>query len=103
MATTHASYQLTTKPKNRLKTSPQLTVELKIYQTCNIKSESMAAKGAQSVIVDLDVGGTLFRTTKLTLLSDPNSMLAKMFDPNASLVPDFLCFFYQFFIKKATI
>ena len=47
----------------------------------------MAAKGAQSVIVDLDVGGTLFRTTKQTLLSDPNSMLAKMFDPSASLVP----------------
>ena len=45
----------------------------------------MAAKGAQSVIVDLDVGGTLFRTTKLTLLSDPNSMLAKMFDPSAGL------------------
>ena len=47
----------------------------------------MAAKGAQGVIVDLDVGGTLFRTTKQTLLSDPNSMLAKMFDPSASLVP----------------
>ena len=47
----------------------------------------MAAKGAQSVIVDLDVGGTLFRTTKQTLLSDPKSMLAKMFDPSASLVP----------------
>ena len=31
MATIHASYQLTTKPKLRLKTVPQLTVELKIY------------------------------------------------------------------------
>ena len=47
----------------------------------------MAAKGAQSVIVDIDVGGTLFRTTRQTLLSDANSMLAKMFDPNANLVP----------------
>ena len=52
----------------------------------------MAAKGAQCVIVDIDVGGTLFRTTRQTLLSDANSMLAKMFDPNASLVLDFLCF-----------
>ena len=55
----------------------------------------MAAMGAQSVIVDLDVGGTLFRTTRQTLMSDPDSMLAKMFDPNASLVPDFLCFNQQ--------
>ena len=46
----------------------------------------MEAKGAQSVIVDLDVGGTLFRTTRQTLMSDPDSMLAKMFDPNASPV-----------------
>ena len=38
------------------------------------------------MIVDLDVGGTLFRTTRQTLMSDPDSMLAKMFDPNASPV-----------------
>ena len=44
------------------------------------------------MIVDIDVGGTLFRTTRQTLLSDANSMLAKMFDPNASLVPDFFVF-----------
>ena len=47
---------------------------------------NMAAKEAESVI-DLDVGGTRFRTTKTTLLSDPDSMLAKMFDPEASLAP----------------
>ena len=43
---------------------------------------NMAAKEAESVI-DLDVGGTRFRTTRQTLLSDPDSMLAKMFDPEA--------------------
>ena len=46
----------------------------------------MAAKEAESVI-DLDVGGTRFRTTRTTLLSDPDSMLAKMFDPEAHLAP----------------
>ena len=40
-------------------------------------------EGVESVI-DLDVGGTRFRTTRQTLLSDPNSMLAKMFHPGSS-------------------
>ena len=35
-------------------------------------------------VIDLDVGGTRFRTSRQTLLSDPNSMLAKMFDPESS-------------------
>ena len=43
---------------------------------------NMAAKEAESVI-DLDVGGIRYRTTRQTLLSDPDSMLAKMFDPEA--------------------
>ena len=30
-------------------------------------------------VVKLDVGGTMFKTTQATLLSDQNSMLAKMF------------------------
>ena len=50
----------------------------------------MAAKKAESVI-DLDVGGTRFRTTRQTLLSDPDSMLAKMFDPEARLAPSVRC------------
>ena len=40
-------------------------------------------EGVESVI-DLDVGGTRFRTSRQTLLSDPDSMLAKMFDPGSS-------------------
>ena len=33
-------------------------------------------------VVKLDVGGTMFKTTHGTLLSDQNSMLAKMFSPD---------------------
>ena len=40
-------------------------------------------EGVESII-DLDVGGTRFRTSRQTLLSDPNCMLAKMFDPDSS-------------------
>ena len=35
-------------------------------------------------IIDLDVGGTRFRTSRQTLLANPNSMLAKMFDPEST-------------------
>ena len=35
-------------------------------------------------IIDLNVGGTRFTTSRQTLLSDPNSMLAKMFDPEST-------------------
>ena len=43
----------------------------------------MAGKDVKDII-DLDVGGTRFRTTRQTLLSDPDSMLAKMFDPDSA-------------------
>ena len=38
-------------------------------------------------VVTLNVGGTQFVTTRQTLLSDPASMLAKMFDPVSPLQP----------------
>ena len=38
-------------------------------------------------VVTLNVGGTKFVTTRQTLLSDPDSMLAKMFDPESPLQP----------------
>ena len=38
-------------------------------------------------VVSLNVGGTKFVTTTTTLLADPDSMLAKMFDPKSPLQP----------------
>ena len=38
-------------------------------------------------LVSLNVGGTQFVTTRQTLLGDPDSMLAKMFDPESPLQP----------------
>lgn len=38
-------------------------------------------------IIDLNVGGTRFQTTRQSLLHDPNSMLARMFDPISPLSP----------------
>lgn len=38
-------------------------------------------------VIKLDVGGTKFHTTRATLTSSPNSLLAKMFDPNSDHPP----------------
>jgi len=41
-------------------------------------------------IISLDVGGTRFDTSRQTLVKDPNSMLAKMFDPESKMKPGLL-------------
>ena len=38
-------------------------------------------------ILTLDVGGTIFRTTRATLVKYPSSMLGKLFDPASDLPP----------------
>lgn len=38
-------------------------------------------------LVKLDVGGTKFKTTGGTLISSPDSLLAKMFDPDSDIPP----------------
>jgi len=44
-------------------------------------------KASMNDILVLNVGGTKFETTRQTLLHDPTSMLAKMFDPVSPLQP----------------
>ena len=50
-------------------------------------SGMMSTPPAVNGVVTLNVGGTQFVTTRQTLLADPDSMLAKMFDPMSPLQP----------------
>jgi len=52
-------------------------------------AQSLETDGAASMndIIHLNVGGVKFETTRQTLLHDPNSMLARMFDPVSPLSP----------------
>ena len=53
----------------------------------NIMTSDPAPPLSVNSVVSLNVGGTKFVTTRQTLLSDPDSMLAKMFDPESPLQP----------------
>merc|ERR1719369_2001902 len=44
-------------------------------------------KGAMTDWIRLNVGGTMFETSRATLTSHPTSSLARMFEPNSTLPP----------------
>ena len=44
-------------------------------------------KGAMTDWLRLNVGGTMFETSRTTLTSDPDSILSRMFEPNSNLPP----------------
>jgi len=44
-------------------------------------------KGAMTDWLRLNVGGTIFETSRTTLTSDPDSILSRMFEPNSNLPP----------------
>lgn len=44
-------------------------------------------KGAMTDWIRLNVGGTLFETSRTTLTSDSESILSRMFEPNSNLPP----------------
>lgn len=48
---------------------------------------SIGLEMSMNDIITLNVGGTRFETTRQTLLHDPGSMLARMFDPVSPLQP----------------
>ena len=56
-----------------------------------------------SSVVSLNVGGTKFDTTRQTLLTDPSSMLAKMFDPVSPLQPGATSKLDTFFISSGML
>ena len=49
--------------------------------------ERPGAKGSMTDWLRLNVGGTLFETSRSTLTSDPDSILSRMFEPNSNLPP----------------
>jgi len=51
------------------------------------KEVVLLAANSLNDIIRLNVGGTRFETTRQTLLHDPGSMLARMFDPVSPLLP----------------
>ena len=53
----------------------------------NIMTSDPAPPLSVNSVVSLNVGGTKFVTTRQTLLSDSDSMLARMFDPESPLQP----------------
>merc|ERR1711970_1435617 len=56
-----------------------------LNQILRIMSSLKETKASMNDILVLNVGGTKFETTRQTLLHDPTSMLAKMFDPVSPL------------------
>merc|ERR1719219_2500327 len=49
--------------------------------------ERPGLKGSMTDWLRLNVGGTLFETSRSTLTSDPDSILSRMFEPNSNLPP----------------
>merc|ERR1719347_1039699 len=52
-----------------------------------LEKESRGAKEAMTDWLKLNVGGTIFETSRATLTSHPTSSLARMFEPNSNLPP----------------
>ena len=65
---------------------PRLTTN-DYYKSSILKMTGKQNNHSLSEVVTLNVGGEKFETTRQTLLYDPNSMLAKMFDPVSPLQP----------------
>ena len=52
-----------------------------------LEKEAVGAKAAMTDWLKLNVGGTIFETSRATLTSHPTSSLARMFEPNSNLPP----------------
>ena len=51
------------------------------------EADARVVEASMNDIIELNVGGAKFETSRQTLLHDPNSMLARMFDPVSPLSP----------------
>ena len=52
-----------------------------------LETVGSGGKGAMTDWIRLNVGGTMFETSRATLTSHPTSSLARMFEPNSNLPP----------------
>ena len=96
MTTPFTRYGLVSLPANldmRLvrATAEQLGLE-DLLKELTKKEKEMAEerpglKGSMTDWLRLNVGGTLFETSRSTLTSDPDSILSRMFEPNSNLPP----------------
>ena len=69
-----------------------------------MSNDKMATTNTLNDIIALNVGGTRFETTRQTLLHDPTSMLARMFDPVSPLQSgDYFIVFSPLFPFQGTI
>jgi len=57
------------------------------HEAANQEPSNRLSNPSLNGVVSLNVGGTKFETTRQTFLNDPNSMLAKMFDPVSPMQP----------------
>ena len=67
-------------------TAEQLGLE-DLIKELNLKEERPGVKSSMRDWLRLNVGGTLFETSRSTLTSDPDSILSRMFEPNSNLPP----------------
>ena len=65
---------------------------LRTLSAANQEPSNRLSNPSLNGVVSLNVGGTKFETTRQTFLNDPNSMLAKMFDPVSPMQPGDLKF-----------
>ena len=67
-------------------TAEQLGLE-DLIKELNLKEERPGVKSSMTDWLRLNVGGTLFETSRSTLTSVPDSSLSRMFEPNSNLPP----------------
>jgi len=73
--------------KIKLEKSEKIKMSGITHEAANQEPSNRLSNPSLNGVVSLNVGGTKFETTRQTFLNDPNSMLAKMFDPVSPMQP----------------
>jgi len=71
----------------KLEKSEKIKMSGITHEAANQEPSNRLSNPSLNGVVSLNVGGTKFETTRQTFLNDPNSMLAKMFDPVSPMQP----------------